>query len=118
MKPQIAAIFLMSFIVGGCATVGGYKQTLNSWSGSNINKLVDSWGYPSRSFQAPNGNMVYVYESKSDPTYTTTSSPFPNAAFGNSIETSASVNWCQTFFEVDSSSSIVKWSFKGNACRQ
>ena len=51
-----------------------YARILDSWMGSNINDLTrTNWGYPTRSFTAPNGNTVYEYARSSTrtqaPTY-------------------------------------------------
>jgi hypothetical protein len=116
MKKYI--VIMIAFLICGCATTEGYKQNLTSWMGANINDVVNSWGYPTKTFKAPNGNTVYLYQSQGTPVYTTTAAPFSNALFGNYKQTTESVAWCNTFFEVDDSSTIINWRFQGNACKQ
>jgi hypothetical protein len=92
--------------LSGCATTAKYEANLNSWVGNDANNLFNSWGYPAYSFDAPNGNKVYVYESKRNYTMPT----YPNSS--HSV-----YYWCKTFFEVDSSNRIVRWRWEGNYCK-
>ncbi len=121
-------LVLVTFLVltSGCATSAKYGEVLNSWTGSNINELTNSWGYPSSSFQAPNGNTVYVYSEGSSITMPTTYQTNANAyGYGNSAYGSATTNvyggqtinyWCKTYFEVNQSKIIVHWRTEGNRC--
>lgn len=134
-------IWLLALIitVSGCATTAKYGEVLDSWVGHNINELVDSWGYPSSNFTAPNGNIVYVYSKAS--TYTTpvtaktrgnivNSTPVVMGGgavvVGNSASYSSKTTysggqtlnfWCTTYFEIDNDKTIIKWRWKGNACK-
>jgi hypothetical protein len=94
-----------------------YEAKINSWIGADINKLIESWGYPESSFEAPNGNKVYVYSQ--DSSYTTPMvtnvNPSTHTAYtygGRTVQ-----RLCNTYFEVDSTGKIIKCTWKGNYCR-
>jgi len=113
------------FVIGfsSCATTGKYKIVLDSWVGSNVNQLIDSWGYPSNSFKAPNGNTVYMYTSSGSytmPTQTiSTYNVYGNTIYGNSTTSGGqTLNfWCKTFFEVNQDNIITTWRWQGNNCK-
>ncbi|MBI5743067.1 MAG: hypothetical protein HY952_00810 [Elusimicrobia bacterium] len=105
----------------GCATTANYKKVTGSWVGADAQTLVDSWGYPARTIQAPNGNTVYEYsfeESYQTSRYTTYSY---NPKTGNGYATTYGGDtlrfYCRTYFEVDEKKKVVKARFKGNSCK-
>ena len=99
-------LIVMIFLSHGCATTANYEKKLDSWKGSHINKLIDSWGYPDNSFKAPNGNTVYVYR-----TSRTLGYQIPNTAIIAPINKS-----CTTWIESNDEQIIVDWRTKGNEC--
>lgn len=120
-------LVVLSFLaLAGCATTMNYKRMVDTWIGHNITELVGSWGYPTRTFTAPNGNTVYAYEraasyvaTMNTPTYSTVNG-YGNTATvtnwgGNSFAVPVT-NYCYTYFEVNVSSQIVSWTAQGNAC--
>ncbi|MCX5852959.1 MAG: hypothetical protein NT072_13080 [Deltaproteobacteria bacterium] len=126
---QFKKIFLslcLICLISACATTEKYEAALNSWVGSDINDLVYSWGYPDSSFDAPNGNKVYMYSQggsfQMPTTYRTTANVhgYGNTAYGSATTRAyggQTLNlWCDTYFEVDSSQRIVRWSWEGNRC--
>ena len=125
MKTSIVCL-MVSTLLFGCATTAKYEAVLTSWVNADINALTNSWGYPSGSFNAPNGNKVYVYQNGGSLTMPTTYQTQANVyGYGNYAYGTATTNvyggqtlnyWCRTFFEVDSSDRIVKWSWQGNNC--
>lgn len=122
MKAKLIYLTTLAVLLSGCATTARYETVLNTWMGENVNNLVNSWGYPQKSFNAPNGNMVYMYGNSSSytmPTQTnTTYNIIGNSAYGNSMTTGGqTVNyWCRTYFEVNESNTIVNWRWEGNRC--
>ncbi|MGA2914729.1 MAG: hypothetical protein ABSE89_01750 [Sedimentisphaerales bacterium] len=97
--------------------VSKYDAKLNSWIGTDINKLIASWGYPESSFVAPNGNKVYVYSQSSSYTkpMVTNINPYTHSAVtygGQTVE-----YWCKTYIEVDGTGKIIKCTWKGNHCK-
>ena len=123
MKNRLLIILIMSTAVASCMNSEAYAQKLDSWVGHDISELVNSWGYNTGSFQAPNGNMVYVWENSSS--YTTpvqsnsTSTLIGNQVFTNTTNSGGDTfNFlCRTYFEVNSDNTIVSWQFEGNVCR-
>jgi hypothetical protein len=119
---HLITVLLWSALLSSCATSGKYEEILNSWTGHDANELVEAWGYPSSSFQAPNGNTVYTYDSNASikmPSQTnTTSNVIGNTVYSNSTTLGGQnvALWCRTYFEVDAEQTIVKWSFEGNNC--
>ena len=118
---RYALLAVLGAVLCGCATTANYRKVVGSWVGADAQKLADSWGYPSRTFEAPNGNTVYEYDSSE--TYRT--SRFTNYTYDPRTGTGYSTTYggdtlnfyCSTYFEVDRDKKIVKATFKGNACK-
>jgi len=125
---SIIVVLLSTIILYSCATTARFEENLQSWLGHDINELTQSWGYPSNSFKAPNGNLVYVYSQSSFYTSPTTYSTYGNVTrYGNTAYGNATTykfggqtyqRWCNIFFEVDESNRIILWRWEGNDCRQ
>ena len=121
MLKHILTVTLLIIIIG-CATTAKYEEVLASWLGSDIQELVDSWGYPENSFDAPNGNKVYVYKERRSiylPGETTVTNQVVGDSVYSTANTSAGISinrHCSTYFEINTSGEIVKWSYKGNEC--
>ncbi|OGR81768.1 MAG: hypothetical protein A2X32_09815 [Elusimicrobia bacterium GWC2_64_44] len=105
----------------GCATTANYKKVVGSWVGADAETLVSAWGYPSRTFEAPNGNTVYEYSNSE--TYQTsrhtiyTYDPQTRTGFATTHGGDTLTFHCRTFFEVNGGKKVVKASFKGNSCK-
>ena len=123
---RTAPLTLAALLVSGCATTAKYEEKLSSWVGGDAAALVNSWGYPSNSFEAPNGNKVYVYQRGGSMVMPTTYQTTANATgYGNTAYGAATTNvyggqtltfWCNTFFEVSPANRIVRWRWEGNDC--
>ncbi len=145
MANNIILILTIFVILSGCATPQAkqtkqtqpqpeatfekYAAKCNSCIGKSIDNVVDSWGYPVQEFKAPNGNTVYAFHKStkiplslfnSGHSYTTRS-VYGNARIDNtyaSPQLSGDIDiFCTTYFEVDQSKKVIKWQYKGNACR-
>jgi beta-xylosidase len=122
MNKLILILTTLCFLAG-CGTTKGYEEILRTWVGHNANDLVASWGYPKNSFKASNGNTVYVYSSSGSytmPTQTnSTYNLYGNTVYGQSTTTGGqTLNFaCTTYFEIDNSNRVVRWSWEGNKCR-
>lgn len=105
----------------GCATTANYRRTVNSWVGADAEALVKTWGYPAKTFEAPNGNTVYEYASSE--TYQTSrfTSYHYDPRTGNGYATTYGGDtlnlYCATYFEVNRVKKVVRASFKGNSCK-
>ena len=116
---KVLALTLGLLQLTACATSAKYSAIVDSWTGSHIDKLVASWGYPTNSFEAPNGNKVYVYSTSRSVTLPTTAQ---TTYYGNTANTYINGGQtigltCETFFEVDKDQKIVTWRWRGNDCK-
>lgn len=100
-------VFLFSLILCGCVSNVAPKSVQSSWTGHNIQKLIDSWGYPTKTIQMPNGNSVHLYSRSAG------SDVMP---LNETVLSSVSLS-CDTWFEVDDVGTIIKWQYSGNGCR-
>jgi hypothetical protein len=118
---------LLMIVFSGCATASSYTQTLTTWLGHSDTELINAWGPPSRTFNAPNGHTIYTYEQNrmvNVPTVTMPSQTmttyasryaFTNTNPGQTIG-GYNVNLqCNTWFDVDTSGTIVQGQWQG-AC--
>lgn len=104
------AIFMLFFIlVSTPQTIESkeYIDIIKSWQGHHIDELIDKWGYPQKSFEAPNGNTVYVYHWQDDR---------GSSYFSYRLKMNIPPKYCTTYFEINSRKIIIKASCKGNAC--
>ena len=129
----IFALLAMGFL-GACATTGKYEAKLQSWIGSSADSLVASWGYPTQTTTAPSGNKLLVYSRGQSVTMPVYQSPYEAQEtatnsynqYNNTVQETRyrrpaqqpqTINLsCTTFFEVDSSNNVVRWSWQGNNC--
>ena len=122
MKVTLILALIVVLIVG-CATTKKYESVLDTWLNSDINSLIESWGYPDNSFEAPNGNMVYVYSRSGQvtlPSQTTSNyNIYGNTVYGSSTTTGGQTIklGCTTFFEVNQGNRIIKYRYEGNNCK-
>jgi hypothetical protein len=77
MKRFLIPVFI-ALIVSSCATVEGYKKTLQTWIGSPEGALIQSWGPPSSVYVSGGSKYLTYNKSRSgyvpgtSPKYTTT----------------------------------------------
>ena len=121
MMKKIWYLAGLAVFLGGCATTANYKKAVNSWLGVDITVLAESWGYPSETFTAPNGNLVYVYANSDTyqaPRYTSyTYNPQTNSGYAYEYGGETLKYYCKTFFETGADKKIIKATFEGNACK-
>lgn len=125
----------------GCATVAGYKATVDTWLGSSESTLISSWGAPRNSYQMTNGSRALEYYSGANIPmggYTWTTPQTTN--YSGTINTMGDVNtygsysgtatqwvttqtpiynvqvWCKTTFIINPSGIIESWQAEGNNC--
>ncbi len=117
MKALIALV--LCALVSGCATSAKLERKLDSWVGTPAEELIEAWGYPSRQFKKPNGDMVYIYDQKSyNTTPVITTSRVSNSGYINSYSSGGNVieSACEIVFEMDPFDRISTWSYRGNHC--
>ncbi len=123
---RTAAVLGLALSLAACATRERYQNHLQQWVGANISAVMEAWGYPSGSFEAPNGNLVYVWDRQAtydvDPAISTGIYSGGRFGYGSSLGFGfggyTRVLRCQTYFEVDRQKTILTWRIQGNDCRQ
>lgn len=139
---EIAFVLACLMAVSGCATTANYEEILQSWVGSNVDRLVMSWGPPATSFPLTTGGSVLEYSNQRNVQiggYTTTvpqttyNSGTANAygtggsAYGTYSGTSTTyvqkttpvqniAMQCVTRFTVNAQGTITNWAWQGNDC--
>jgi len=106
MKQVFICLLILSLFLAGCSTTRGYERVLNSWMGSNVNSLIQSWGPPSGVYNLPNGDAMYTWFDS----YGAMAMPIGNMAYAVNRS-------CKTTFTADSNGRIISWRYEGNACR-
>jgi hypothetical protein len=111
-KSILMTLFVLSSIViTSCATTEGYKKIVQSWVGSDINRLIASWGPPTSTYNMPNGDVVYTWFRQSNESVNTGYNQYTRQ-----IQTNRTSLHCETSFTTDRNGRIYTWSFKGNNC--
>lgn len=117
-KKILSILIVLSFFPIGCywqpAQISRSQDIINTWSGQNIDDLMDKWGYPQQSFTETNGNRVYVYSrvvTYIPPIWT--DPIFNYKIFAGKTRT----RYCNTYFETNYNKTIVEGSYEGNACQ-
>lgn len=123
---QLIGLLAMVLVLSGCASRERYETELQGYVGKPISVVMDSWGYPSGSFEAPNGNLVYVWDRQSQFVSPPTIQTSVFSGHGRGVATGVGFGFgghsrqlrCQTFFEVDKEKTILMWRLQGNDCRR
>lgn len=135
MKIRIPFFFILILLISGSCgnyafpTGKGYSQLCQSYVGHDSGDLINQWGQPGRTFEAPDRGEVLVYVETRDE-YTL--NPLAHSALieyppridpreGQPQETgdiigrcSPSMDYCITYFEVNKDKKIVKVIWKGD----
>ena len=105
-------LICLTVIITSCATTKKYTAKVESWKGSDVNKLITSWGPPSNVFEMPNGNKMYTWLYVSNSLVTTNYNSYLNRLESRQIQ-----YWCKTTFTANTKDVIIDWRWNGNACR-
>ncbi len=101
--------FLLSMLLGSCATTSGYEKVLQTWVGLNVNELLQSWGPPADVYKLPNGSMMYTWWFDGGVV------SMPIGKRGGAMTMN---RYCKTTFTVNEQGVIQRWSWKGNTCKK
>lgn len=141
-KIAVAVAILLLMVLAGCAgipTQRGMQQMMATWQHGNINDFITLAGPPTRVYDMPNGDKMYVF-SRSEttitpvyrtPTYTTPSrttiqiygntadaTTYPGHTYGGQVSGGQTItNSCTINMRVDSTQRINGYNYEGNACR-
>ena len=126
---------LTALICSGCKSLGfptgkGYTELCQNYVENDASKLIDSWGQPGRTFDAPDHKKVFVYVETRDE-YTL--NPLAHSALieyppridprkGRTGETVgnvtgqsvSSMDYCITYFEVGKDNKVIRAYWKGD----
>ena len=103
-------IIVLLFIFSTLPSFAGMKSTMNrlmeSWTGENINSVVELWGSPSEIKTTDNGK-IYYWNKRTD---------IIAPGFGIYGGAYGGTSTCNKNFEVDENDIITKGYWNGNAC--
>ncbi len=102
----------LPFVMFACATQSEFVKQMNSWEGGDINKLIMQFGPPGKSFQLPNGTMMYSWLWVGNTIVTSNYNQFLNM-----VTSTGQTMWCEVTFTAAESGQLQGWGAKGNACR-
>lgn len=141
----VGAVVAITFLAG-CETASqeNFEAMLKSWKGEDIDKLIQAWGPPTRTYPLESGGKVMEFTNSLqgyDPGYSYQVPTFTNQ-YGNMGLTansgfSAQGTWssttmgmaertvpgrpifllCTTIFRVSSDNKIDGYRYRGNACK-
>lgn len=106
MKIFIPLLIAAMFGLSGCATAAKYQAVLDSYSGSDIDVLITSWGPPTSTYKKPNGQTLYTYVKDNG-----------GVVVNNGHYATINNRTCTTTFTVDNANKIIDWRYEGNICR-
>lgn len=107
-------ILILGLALIGCATEGKFRTVLDSWLGSDEDKLVSSWGPPDQTYTLPSGSKLLTYNTVNG------MSSHPMTGFNGQYMGSMIVShYCKTTFKLSSdiTHKIESYQYEGNNCR-
>lgn len=107
MRKAITLASIMLFL--GCSGQKKFEATLDSWVGADVNRLIQSWGPPTRSYKMPNGHTVYTWAWDSH-------GAMAVPLYGGGVIAQSLDYSCIKDFEADENDRIVSWHYSGNRC--
>lgn len=105
-------------------TESAFARMVFGFNGSPVQAVVDSWGYPTGSFYAPSGRLVYFWESRTAARTASVTRYWQVPAGAGETRALAVTTggqsleyWCKAFFEVEGMQKIVaRATYEGNNC--
>lgn len=120
--PSLIITLFTLIVFNGCASHENFIKKYNGWVGQDINLFINKYGYPDSSFEAPNGNTVYVYEDEKIESSPDIGFGWGFGNYGNHFGwgiggyQTVTQKSCKLFLEVAKNNKIVKWNSRGNSC--
>ena len=113
MRRSVSAVAAaLGLAIMSCATTGNYEAKLKSWMGSDVNRLMASWGPPSNEYAMPNGSKMYTWLWVGGTQVVANYNEYLNMVTAGSV-----TYWCKTTFTANPSGVVDHWRWEGNACR-
>ena len=110
-------------LVAGCATTGEYERILASYVGHSELELIRNWGPPDTSYTV--GDIKFLSYQRGGMAMTPGVAPSYTTTFSGGVARTTPVGGmpamavnrvCVSTFEVQNDR-IVRWSWRGNACK-
>lgn len=115
-------VFLMA--CAGVPTRRGFDQTFSQSIGEDINKMISALGPPQKTYNMPNGDMIYTfYKGQTYRTPVTTNANVQNYGYGyrsGQATTSGGdvvSSYCRIDFTVNSAQRIASYRAEGDQCK-
>lgn len=107
MKRALVVVFFGAFLLSGCSGKStSMEEALNTWVGSDINRVIERFGPPSDEYQMSNGRIIY--------TWYYDGGVVANPTYGGGAE--AYRYYCEVAFITDREGIIGGWRWEGNSC--
>ena len=108
MKKFLIVVFLLAISVN--VAFAGMKSTMDklmeSWTGENIDSVIELWGNPTEIKTSDSGKIYYWNKSRD----------IIAPGFGIYGGAYGGTSTCNKSFEVDANNIIINWNWSGNAC--
>lgn len=116
-------IFLTFLTLSNCSSTKTMQGIMSSWVGSNIDQVIDRWGFPDEE-KVVNGRKIFVwnyrkqatlpYSSTTTGNINTQTGAFQSNTYGGGGQTI--YGRCTRILEVDDKKVVKSWQWKGNNC--
>lgn len=104
-------VFIAIHFACSGATTENYSKICKTWLGSDINRLIMSWGTPSNEYTMPNGNKIYTWLWVGGSIVTVNYSRYLDMISADKV-----TYYCKTEFTADKTGTIIWWHWQGNRC--
>jgi len=100
--------FVITAIVffSGCKSTENFGNMLTAYEGKDISDIFQVWGAPTKTFEAPNGDVIYTYDFDAG----AVAVPIGNMVY-------AANRGCEVNFITSEEGIIKSHSFSGNNCK-
>ncbi|WP_289100970.1 hypothetical protein [uncultured Marinobacter sp.] len=109
-------ILLLALVVTGCASSSGIGNKLDALVGEQKQVVINTLGYPTRTFKAPNGRDVFQYTQTRQYERASTTIYQQNLGTSSTYGGGTATSTCSVFFEFWPSGRVFKWTSQGNGC--
>jgi len=120
---KIIILLLLTIFSVSCSSTKTMQGIMSSWVGSDINQVIDQWGFPDEE-KVVNERRIFIWHNNKHyylpQTTTTTGSVNPyTGSFNATTYGGGGQNIygnCDRILEVDKNKIVKSWEWKGNNC--
>jgi len=123
MFSKILISFFSLIALSSCSSTKTMNGIMSSWVGSNIDQVIDQWGFPNEE-KSINGRKVFIWHHSKQYYLPQTSSTtgtvnpytgsFNATTYGGGGQTI--FGYCDRTLEVDDKKVVKSWEWRGNNC--